>query len=171
MIFFAKSLPHGIEDTLPLLPQIPRFNWKIFYLFFLIALIVWLIIYFRKTQKSKPVLHYLKKFGKDFQVSSEMDDAFRRHTKKETFRAGLDELSDILKAYLEQRFKTSFEELTSEEIGRILNAPDFFKYLKTLDEKRFGAGSPDENEFRELFEAARKQLKQENSIKILQGKL
>lgn len=171
MIPLAKSLPHGIEDTLPLLPEFPRFNWKIFYLFFLIALIVWLVIYFRKTQKSKPVLHYLGKFGKNFQVGSEMDDAFRRHSKKETFRAGLDELSDILKAYLEQRFKTGFEELTSEEIGRVLNAPEFFRYLKDLDAKRFGAGSPDENEFRELYEAARKQLKQEKNIKLLQGKL
>ncbi|HMV76724.1 MAG TPA: hypothetical protein PL048_07020 [Leptospiraceae bacterium] len=171
MIPFAKSLPHGIEDTLPLLPQLPRFNWKIFYLIFLIALIVWLVMYFRKTQKSKPVLHYLKKFGKDFQVGSEMDDAFRRHTKKETFRAGLDELSDILKAYLEQRFNSSFEELTSEEIGRILNAPEFFRYLKDLDAKRFGSDSPDENEFRDMFEAARKQLKQERNIKMLQGKI
>lgn len=161
MIFlFQTNLPAPPQPFLPLIPEwVVKLAKYIPLTLLLLAIVFGFLWWLYKKQKDwvepKPYVPepIPPKTFSNLSIYEEIKKIRNEHTKKNTLRLGLHELSFKLRGYLEKVTNQEVEEMTSDEITQnfTVRLGSLFKELALL---QFGKKEPDTEEYNKIFDDA-----------------
>lgn len=151
---FLAELPNGFA------PPVHIFDWKYnqeirnwILLPILLVTLYWLYRYFRSMQKEiekrKP-----RPTPEPIEVLKEKIDTTQK-SYSNNLRAGLHELSAIMKNHFELKMGIEIEEMTSEEIGRRVKDKKVVNFFAKLSSLQFAKDKPEKEDFDEIFSEAK----------------